>query len=330
MSDDRIGGAPDRIGGAQDRTGGARDRTGGAPLAVAPATPVAAATTPAPAPAPPAYPPLTISFLRGDTPDPHCTEYPDRFYAKFTAPSRRDPRIGAYEDGCSILVTPPTFEAYWSAPASYWMRQKVRRAGRDGFVFAPIERDQYLDDIYAINTSLPERQGRPMGDAYQQRPLPQGPLPDFPCPRHALRQYGVLREGHLYAYAWVYVIGEMCLFSTILGHGEQMKSGIMSLLIVEAVRDLMATAGLRYAMYNLHASGTDGLRFFKEQMGFHPYRVTWVMGDGTDEERRAARARAIEETLRARVEGAASTRPRVGAPTLRRIAHRVSRLIARG
>ena len=251
-----------------------------------------------PEPEQPAYPTLTISFLRGDAEDPHCVQYPDRFYAQFTEPSTRDPRIGRYEDGCSILVVPATFDAYWGSPAARWMRQKVRGAGRAGYRFAHIAREDYLDDIYAINTSMPERQGRPMAEAYLHRPAPQRPLPDFPCAHHALRGYGVLRDGHLYAYAWVYVIGEMCLFSTILGHGEHMKAGIMSLLIVEAVRDLMTTADLRFAMYNLHASGGDGLRFFKEQMGFQPYRVTWTMGDGTDEERRAARARAAEAARR--------------------------------
>ncbi len=244
------------------------------------------------------YAPLTISFLRADTPDPHCVEYPDRFYATFTEPSSRDPRVGRYEDGCSILVAPATFDEYWSSPHAYWMRQKIRRAGRDRYVFARIDRDDYLDDIYAINTSMTERQGRPMADAYRERPVPQAPLREFPCPRHALRRYGVLRDGHLYAYAWVYVIGEMCLFSTILGHGEHMKSGIMSLLVAEAVRDLVGSAGLRFAMYNLHASGTDGLRFFKEQMGFAPYRVTWTMGDGQDEERIAVRAAAVRALMR--------------------------------
>ena len=122
-------------------------------------------------------------------------------------------------------MTPATFDAYWGSAAAHWMRQKVRGADRAGYRFAMIARDDYLDDIYAINTSMPERQGRPMAEAYLHRLAPQRPLPDFPCPRHALRQYGVLRDGHLYAYAWVYVIGEMCLFSTILGHGEHMKAG---------------------------------------------------------------------------------------------------------
>ena len=277
-----------------------------------------------------AYPTLTISFLRGDTADVHCVSYPDRFYAQFTAPGASDPRSGRYEDGCSILVTPATFDAYWGSPAAHWMRQKVRGAGRAGYRFAAIARDDYLDDIYAINTSMPERQGRPMTETYRHRLAPQRPLPDFPCPRHALRRYGVLRDGHVYAYAWVYVIGEMCLFSTILGHGEHMRAGIMSMLVVEVVRDLMATAGLRFAMYNLHSSGLEGLRFFKEQMGFQPHDVTWAMGDGTDEELRAARARAVEAALSAAAE-VRQTGDRAGPDALlRRLAHHLARLISRG
>jgi hypothetical protein len=134
----------------------------------------------------------------------------------------------------------------------------------------------------------------------------------------------------VYAYAWVYVIGEMCLFSTILGHGEHMKAGIMSMLVVEVVRDLMATAGLRFAMYNLHSSGLDGLRFFKEQMGFQPHDVTWTMGDGTDEERRAARARAAEAALSAAAEVRQMSGPSGADALLRRLAHRLGRLISRG
>lgn len=226
------------------------------------------------------YPELTISFLRGDTPDRFCSEYPDRFYAQFTTPSPKRPGVGAYEDGCSILVTPATFDDWWSSPASYWMRQRYRKAGRDGYRFEVIERDRFVDDIYAINTSMDERQGRPMSDAYRSRPKGYGALPPYPCPHHLIRTYGIVHEdGHLYAYSWVYQVGEMCLFSTILGHGERMKSGIMVLLVVDIVRDLMATAGLKYAMYNMHDSGTDGLRFFKEQLGFRPYRVHWRLGD---------------------------------------------------
>jgi hypothetical protein len=233
---------------------------------------------------------LTISFARRDTPAPTCAAYADKLYEQFTAPSRNDPRIGSYEDGCSIFMTPSTFEDYFGSPHAYWMRQKIRRAQRDGYSFAHIDRDQYLDDIFEINTSMPVRQGRPMAESYQRRPAPFGPLPDYSCLHHRIRTYGVLKDGHLVAYSWVYMVGEMCLFSTILGHGDHLKSGMMSLLVAEAAHDLMDSSGLKYAMYNMHDSGSEGLRFFKEQMGFAPYRVSWMMGDGSDQARQSARA----------------------------------------
>jgi hypothetical protein len=53
----------------------------------------------------------------------------------------------------------------------------------------------------------------------------------------------------------------------------------MFLLIAGVIEDLITTAGSRYAVYERHWSGTEGLRFFKEQMGFRPYLVTFVRGD---------------------------------------------------
>lgn len=225
------------------------------------------------------YPELTISFLRGDTGHPFCSRYPETFYSKFTAPHPRTPGISAYQDGCSILVLPHTYAEYWDSVAGYGTRRKVRKAHKLGYRFRTIDRDDYLDDIHAINTSLDQRQGKPMSEAYLTRPKPYGALPTFGCPRHALRTYGVLQGDHLVAYTWVYQIGEMCLFSTILGHGAHMADGTMYMLVAGVLEDLISSAGTRYAMYNMHLSGTEGLRFFKEQMGFRAYWVTWQLSD---------------------------------------------------
>jgi len=224
-------------------------------------------------------PELTISFLRADTPDPACVELPDTFYAKFTAPHPRHPEHGAYQNGCSILVLPATYDEYWEGAAGYGTRRKVRKAEKEGYTFAFIDRDQYLDDIYAINTSMEERQGREMTEGYRTRPGPYGPLPDYGCPHHQVRTYGVLKDGHLVAYTWLYQMGEMCLFSTILGHGDHLNAGVMYLLIAGTLRDIIPFAGTKYAMYNMHVSGTEGLRFFKEQMGFASYWVNWQLAD---------------------------------------------------
>jgi hypothetical protein len=225
------------------------------------------------------YPTLTISFLRGDTGDPACTELADRLFDKFTAPHPKHPEYGAYQNGCSILVLPQAFDDYWMGPAGYYTRRRVRKAQKLGYTFEIIDRDQWIDDIFAINTSMAERQGREMTESYRSRPDPYGEPPPYPCPRHQVRTYGVIKDGHLYAYSWVFQVGEMCLFSTILGHGDHLADGVMFLLISEILRDLLDVAGTRYAMYNMHISGTEGLRFFKEQMGFRGYWVDWQRND---------------------------------------------------
>lgn len=227
------------------------------------------------APDPSTFPELTVDLQRADSEALYCSRYPDQFHGKFTAPHPRLTGYGTYEPGASILIL-ESYESWWEE-VGYYTRRKVRRALRSGYVFEEIDRRNYLDDIYAINTSMQERQGRPMTGAYLERPKPYPPLPTFECPRHQLKTYGVLKDSTLVAYTWVYQIGEMCLFSTILGHGAHLNEGIMFLLIAESLRRLTAEAGTRYAMYNMHWSGTEGLRFFKERMGFAPYRVHWVL-----------------------------------------------------
>ena len=231
-------------------------------------------------PDPSSFPELAISFARGDSADRYCVQYADMLYEKFTAPHPRLEGFGAYEAGASILLLPDSYEQYWDE-VGYSARRKVRRALKEGYAHQEIDRNGYLDDIFDINTSMSHRQGREMTESYQTRPDPYGKLPAYTCPRHRLLTFGVVRDGHLYAYTWVYQVGEMCLFSTILGHGDHLNAGIMYLLIAETLQAVVAAAGTRYAMYNMHYSGTEGLRYFKEKVGFQPYRVKWERGDVT-------------------------------------------------
>ena len=229
------------------------------------------------APSPDDFPKLTIDFQRGDSDDPHCTALPDKLYAQFMTPHPKIKGRGRYEVGCSILVLPKTYDEYWGH-VGYYTRRKVRKAEKEGYVFERIDRNKYLDDIFAINTSADERQGRPMTEAYRRKVEPYPPLPEYSCPQHQYRTYGVLREGHLYAYIWVYQVGELWWLSTLLGHAEHLSNGIMFLLMTGAIQDLMEASRVKYAMYTEHLSGSDGLRFFKEQLGFQPYTVRWMRG----------------------------------------------------
>jgi hypothetical protein len=259
-------------------------------------------------------PELTISLGAADTPHPTCLEYVDFLFPIYTrSMDAYLPGFSHYGTGTSVGVIPDTYEQ-WLDDVGQYTRRRLRRAQRDGYTFGPIERDDYLDDIFEINTSMAERQGREMDENYRKRPGPFGPLPEQPCPRHRLCTYGVLdKDGKLVAYTWVYVTGEMFLTSTLLGHGDHLNNGVMFMLIGGVVDDLISTAGVTYFVYERHWSGTEGLRFFKEQVGLRPHNVHWLRGD----ERPPTTAEKLAETWRPRLEAARVRGRQVGAGATR-------------
>lgn len=175
-------------------------------------------------------------------------------------------------DRCSTLAIPKTVGEWRDAHRT--ARKRVLRAERKGYRFEPIRRHDLVDDVWAINLSSPERQGRPMSDGYQQRPS-DTPLPAYACDRHAIRTYGVVAPSdRLVAYLWMYRAGELALVSSILGHADFLDDGIMYLLFAGALEHEIA-AGAGVVVYNRHDSGTDGLRFFKERCGFEERLVEW-------------------------------------------------------
>jgi hypothetical protein len=142
-----------------------------------------------------------------------------------------------------------------------------------GYSFSEIRRENFEENIWLINTSLTERQGRPMSNGYMKRQS-YAPLPDYPCPRHRVTTYGVLRRDRLYAYCWLYRAGDLALVSSILGHGDALRDDVMWLLMQGVVGAETGTDGL--LVYNRHDSGTDGLRYFKERCGFTEQTVEWL------------------------------------------------------
>jgi len=174
---------------------------------------------------------------------------------------------------CSVLPMPSSVEAWRDEHRT--ARKRSDRATRLGYGFREIAREEYCEDIFAINTSLEERQGRPMSKGYREA---QNflPLQDYPCERHAIRTYGVVDDrGALVAYLWLYRSGDLALVSSILGHGEHLANDVMYLLFQGVVKAQADIGG--YFVYNRHDSGTDGLRYFKDKLGFEPMEVRWAI-----------------------------------------------------
>lgn len=174
---------------------------------------------------------------------------------------------------CAVLPVPASKEQWREEHRT--ARKRANRATNLGYQFREIAREQYDEDIFDINTSKEERQGRPMSRGYRER---QNflPLPDYACPLHAVRTYGVLdARGTLVAYLWLYRSGELALVSSILGHGEHEANDVMYLLFQGAVERESDFGG--YFVYNRWDSGQDGLRYLKEKLGFQPMEVAWLL-----------------------------------------------------
>ena len=64
--------------------------------------------------------------------------------------------------------------------------------------------------------------------------------------------------------------------STILGHKAFLNDGIMYFLMTNIVSESVNLPNLKYIMYDMYFGGTDGLRMFKDKLGFCPYWVKWI------------------------------------------------------
>jgi hypothetical protein len=138
-------------------------------------------------------------------------------------------------------------------------------------VFAAIDKNTYVADIHAVNTSAECRQGRRMGErcvAYRSW---------FPPQDHA-RHFGVIApDGKLVAYLDVLISNEVAYVEQLLGHVGHLKAGIMYLLLVDAIRCLMIESACRYFMYDMFFGARAGLRLFKKRLGFAPHHVRWEL-----------------------------------------------------
>lgn len=145
--------------------------------------------------------------------------------------------------------------------------QHARKARSRGYTVVEINRNDYIDDIYQINTSLSIRQGRPIDTIYLEKVTHYIAEKNF-------TYYGILSaEGILMAYGDVGHYGNFSAFNRVIG--VRNNDGIMHLLISEIVCQMMEKRGCRYLMYDTYFGASPGLRAFKTMLGFEPYRAKY-------------------------------------------------------
>jgi hypothetical protein len=82
--------------------------------------------------------------------------------------------------------------------------------------------------------------------------------------------------GTVIAYTRLDYVGDIAGMGRVMGHGDHLDNGAMSLLmagIVEYVK--AARLGARYLLYDTFFGAPEGLRAFKLNVGLRPHFVRW-------------------------------------------------------
>lgn len=143
----------------------------------------------------------------------------------------------------------------------------VKRAKNKGYTVAEIDRNDFVDDIFAINHSVELRQGRPMDTAYQDKKTSYQAEANF-------KYYGVLDAARkLVAYGDVGFYGNFAAFSRVIGIRN--NDGIVHLLVTDIIARLVDGGNCDYLMYDTYFGASPGLKKFKRMLGFAPYRAKY-------------------------------------------------------
>ena len=174
------------------------------------------------------------------------------------------------------------------------------KAAREGFLAKIFSWPMHIPDVVEINHSKEIRCGKPMREGYLRSVEEMGGYPEKrtvyqnpPCRLHHVVPWGVFKreKGYkqgeiqtnekLLAYIKFLRLGEMVLYTMILGHGDYLKYGIMYFLHFNIMRwvyltkgqEKYLTHGIRYIMYAQYFSGNQGLRQWKHKTLFEPARL---------------------------------------------------------
>lgn len=177
--------------------------------------------------------------------------------------------------GVAMLKLPDTFEEYKGGKSKQMLRKKRNRAIAKGYTVKTISPLDHLEEIMTIHRSTGERQGRPMDEKYLHKEKVEKFFLPIPFIHGVFDQNGTLQ-----AYGHFPCCGEVFFFNRLLGHQSHLDNGVMYLLISEVIREMIEGNKRNdkplWAMYDTFLGASEGLRYFKDRLGFSPYNVKWV------------------------------------------------------
>jgi hypothetical protein len=197
------------------------------------------------------------------------------FYAYAT---KRHPRYLIVQNktwGAALLKVPDTFTTYLQGSSKKLLRQKRRTALSAGYQFDEISPLQHLEEILEINSSCLVRQNREIPSCYLDRAELRKYFSTASPVFAVLDADSVVR-----AYAHAPILGDVVVLNRLLGHYDYFESGMMYLLVSEVIQRMCECKAKQdspqWVMYDMMFGGGDGLRYFKERLGFKPHRICWT------------------------------------------------------
>jgi hypothetical protein len=177
------------------------------------------------------------------------------------------------EIGVALLPLEGNFAEYLKGGFKEVVRRNRNRCQKEGFSFREFNPQDHFDEIMEIHRSMKFRQGKIMHDQFTDEEKVRTFLVGKPCMDGVFSSDGLLR-----GYIWNVPAGEALIMGRLLGHGDDLEKGIMWFLISEVIKNMLERPQPRpkWFVYDTVFGAPEGLRFFKERMGFKPYWVKWA------------------------------------------------------
>jgi hypothetical protein len=145
-----------------------------------------------------------------------------------------------------------------------------RKCKARGYILCEIDRNERREEIALIETSAPERQGRPMAVGYGDFNKKYVDFENY-------KYYGVIFKSKIVAYANIGTYGNFACVSRLMGHAEHLNNGVMYLMLTEIISNLIEERRLRYIFYDTWYGASKGLKGFKKKLGFAPCIAAWLV-----------------------------------------------------
>lgn len=149
-------------------------------------------------------------------------------------------------------------------------RSKIKRASKKGIICKSFNWDNYLDDIYDINTSSKVRQGKIMSSEYLEYPKK---IITKNGENFKIEHIGAFYNDKLVGYIELYIYGNFCMTNRLLGHKQYLNLYTMNAMFAFAVQYLEEEK-IDYLNYlNMHNLENSSLAQFKSRLGFKEYSL---------------------------------------------------------